>query len=149
MNLWHEVYPALSEGKPGLLGAATARAEAQVMRLALIYALLDRSSEIRKEHLTAGLALWEYCEASTQFVFGESLGDPVADTIKTALDVQPNGIARTDINNLFGRNKNAKQIGRALISLVSNGSASSTTEKTGGRSTERWFSMKHSTKETK
>jgi len=32
--IWHEVYPELSEGKPGLLGAVIARAEAQVMRLA-------------------------------------------------------------------------------------------------------------------
>jgi hypothetical protein len=31
---WERVYPSLSEGKPGLFGAATARAEAQVVRLA-------------------------------------------------------------------------------------------------------------------
>jgi len=148
-TLWHEVYQELSDGKPGLLGAATARAEAQTMRLAMSYALLDRSSEIRFEHLKAAIAFWEYCEASARFVFGGSLGDPVADTIKGAMDAQPEGIARTDINNLFKRNKNAKQIERALISLVGNGSAYSTTEKTEGRSTERWFSMKYSTKETK
>ncbi len=31
-QLWHEVYPRLSEGRPGMLGAVTARAEAIVMR---------------------------------------------------------------------------------------------------------------------
>jgi len=82
--LWHEIYPELSEGKPGLLGAATARAEAQVMRLAMIFALLDLSDVIRVEHLTAALAIWEYCEASARYVFGESLGDPVADEIQRA-----------------------------------------------------------------
>src|SRR5690348_3327012 len=41
--IWREVYPELSEGKPGLLGAVTSRAEAQTMRLACIYALLDSS----------------------------------------------------------------------------------------------------------
>lgn len=145
-TLWHEVYPTLSEGKPGLLGAATARAEAQVMRLALFYALLDCSSVIRKEHLIAGLALWEYCEASARFVFGESLGDPVADTIKNALDANPDGMARTEITNLFGRHKNAGQISRGLNALVGNGNAYCTSERTEGRSIERWFSMRHNAK---
>jgi hypothetical protein len=45
-RLWHAVYPELSEGRPGLLGAVTARAEAQVTRLALLYALLDRRGAI-------------------------------------------------------------------------------------------------------
>jgi hypothetical protein len=32
---WREIYPELSEGEPGLLGAIIGRAEAQVIRLAL------------------------------------------------------------------------------------------------------------------
>ena len=43
---WIEIYPQLSAGQPGLAGAATARAEAHVVRLALIYALLDCSDMI-------------------------------------------------------------------------------------------------------
>ena len=39
---WEAVYPTLSAPQPGLLGAVTARGEAQTVRLALIYALLDR-----------------------------------------------------------------------------------------------------------
>src|SRR6185295_646505 len=35
--MWGTVYAELSEGKPGLLGAVTSRAEAQVMRLASLY----------------------------------------------------------------------------------------------------------------
>src|SRR5262249_13831189 len=34
---WEELYPTLTEGKPGLAGAVTSRAEVQVMRLAAIY----------------------------------------------------------------------------------------------------------------
>ena len=40
-ELWVDVYPQLSAERPGLLGAITARAEGQTIRLALIYALLD------------------------------------------------------------------------------------------------------------
>ena len=63
-EIWAKVYPELSEGKPGLLGAVTSRAEAQVMRLACIYAILDESKLIGKEHLLAALSLWDYSEAS-------------------------------------------------------------------------------------
>jgi len=78
--LWHSIYADLSEGKPGLFGAVTSRAEAQVMRLACIYALLDRETEVRKVHLEAALAVWNYCEASARYIFGDALGDPLADT---------------------------------------------------------------------
>ncbi|MEJ7787299.1 MAG: DUF3987 domain-containing protein [Solirubrobacteraceae bacterium] len=40
---WIAVYDELSDGHPGLWGAATARAEAHTVRLALLYALLDCS----------------------------------------------------------------------------------------------------------
>jgi len=50
-QLWHQEYPRLSEGLPGLLGTTVARAEAQVMRLACAYALLDLSAVVRREPL--------------------------------------------------------------------------------------------------
>lgn len=117
-RLWHEVYPDLSEGKPGLLGAMIARAEAQVMRLACIYALLDCSSVVREEHLRAALAVWRYAEDSARFIFGDSLGDPTADELLRMLRAAPEGLTRTRISNLFGRNKPASEIGRALGTLL-------------------------------
>jgi hypothetical protein len=42
-ELWHSVYEPLSEGVPGMLGSLLNRAEAQVMRLSMLYALLDCS----------------------------------------------------------------------------------------------------------
>jgi hypothetical protein len=39
-----------------------ARAPAQVLRLSMMYALLDMSTTIRKEHLEAALEIWRYCE---------------------------------------------------------------------------------------
>ena len=61
------------------------RAEAQVLRLALVYALLDRSAFIDAPHLLAALACWDYAEASARYIFGDTLGDPVADEILRAL----------------------------------------------------------------
>jgi hypothetical protein len=59
-TLWDEAYVTLTAGRPGLLGALLSRAEAQVLRLACVYAMLDCSATIERHHLVAALALWEY-----------------------------------------------------------------------------------------
>ena len=141
-SLWIDVYDELSEGKPGLLGAITSRAEAQVMRLACLYALLDCEKVIRKHHLEAALALWRYCEDSARFIFGDSLGDPVADEILRALRKTPDGMTRTEIRDLFGRHRGAREIGRALTTLSEQGLAYCKQEQTDGRPVERWFATK-------
>jgi len=139
-QLWYEVYPEISEGRPGLLGAVTARAEAQVMRLACTYALLDCSPVIRAEHLKAALAIWRYAEESARFIFGDSLGDPVADDLLKVLKEAPQGLTRTEISNHFGRNKSAREIGRALGVLLERGLARRHQDaSTAGKSAERWF----------
>ena len=121
-----------------MLGAITARAEAQVMRLALIYALLDRSTVIGATHLRAALAVWEYAEASAEFIFGNRMGDPDADNIFNALKCNPNGLTRTNIRDLFGRNRPADRIEAALARLRRSGKAHCLCDNTGGRSAERW-----------
>lgn len=138
-RVWWVVYERLSEGKPGLFGAITARAEAQVMRLACIYALMDCSPVICQEHLLAALALWDYCEASVRYIFGDAQGDPVADTLLGALREAPEGLSRTQISDLFGRHKSAGRISRALMSLEAISRARRVTEETCGRPMERWF----------
>jgi hypothetical protein len=80
-DLWRSMYGALSAGKPGLLGATLGRAEAQVVRLGTLYALLDCASRINSHHLRAAIAVWEYCEASARYIFGDRLGDETADAI--------------------------------------------------------------------
>jgi hypothetical protein len=114
---WIDVYPELSASQPGLAGAATARAEAHVVRLALIYALLDCSERIRSEHLDAGLAVWRYSADSARWIFGDSLGDPTADEIWAAAKERPAGVTRTEVSDMFSRNKKRREIERALTVL--------------------------------
>ena len=140
-ELWAEVYPELSEGKPGLLGAATSRAEAITLRLSCLYALLDGSAVISVDHLRAALALWAYAERSARYIFGSALGDPVADEILAVLKVQPKGMTRTDIREHFGRHKGRDEIGRALGVLADHGLARMEYEQSGGRPSERWFAV--------
>jgi hypothetical protein len=137
---WARVYSALSAGQPGLLGAITARAEAQSIRLAMVYALLDNSTHIDVDHLKAGLAVWEYCEASAIHIFGNALGDPVADEILRALQhAGPTGMTRTAIRDLFGRHRSADRIGAALGLLMGQGRAKRDVKETGGRPSEIWL----------
>lgn len=138
-NAWSATYPELSAGRPGLLGAVTARAEAQVIRLALIFALLDCKDEIDVTHLNAAMAVWSYCDKSAARIFGDSIGDPVADDILVALRRSPAGMTRTDLYNFFGRNRPSDQISAALVMLLKLSRAKYETKQTGGRPVETWF----------
>ncbi len=140
--LWHKEYVRLSEGYPGMFGMMTARAEAQVMRLACIYALLDKSQLVKLDHLKAALAVWAYGEDSVRFIFGDILGDPTADTILRALRIRPDGMTRTEIIALFNRHIKADALSRALDLLREHGLARCETKKdTGGAPEERWFAV--------
>jgi len=136
--MWRGVYPALSEGKPGLLGAVIGRGEAQVVRLSLIYTLLDLSNVIRAEHLAAALAMWDYAESSARFIFGESLGYPEADRLLAALRAAPEGLSRSEVSAVFGRHRSESEIDSALRALTEGGLAEQHSVETQGRSREVW-----------
>jgi len=137
-ELWRDAYPCLTREVLGLLGAITARSEALCVRLALLYALLDRSSVIRIEHLHAAFVLWSYCEDSARFVFGEALGHGLADEILTLLRNHPEGLPLKGIHDHFSRNRKAAHIREALDSLQRSGLAQVEPTPTGGRPAQIW-----------
>ena len=81
----------------------TARAEAQVLRLSVVYALLDQSTWITDEHQEAALSFWRYCRASTEFIFGKRLGDPDAERVLEALKRAGGALTKTDLSRAVGR----------------------------------------------
>jgi Protein of unknown function (DUF3987) len=140
-RVWEEVYPELSAERPGLIGAVIARSEAQAIRLALIFALMDKQTFIDVAHLRAAISLWTYAEQSAIRIFGDSLGDPIADEILRALRQSPNGMTRTDIRNLFSRHGTAGHFDAALKRLFAAGKAKFEVKQTGGRPVETWFAI--------
>lgn len=144
--IWDSVYRDLEGDRLGLFGAITNRASPHTLRLSCIYALLDRSAEVRRPHLEAALALWKYCEDSAAFIFGNNTGNPVTDRILKALGNTPEGMTGKDLHALFDRHRSAEEIAIALRLLAERGLVKSQKEQTGGRPTERWVTAAHGAK---
>jgi hypothetical protein len=137
-ELWWHTYPQLTQSADGPLGHLTARAEAHTIRLTLIYTLLDGQRKITAEHLTAGLALWDYAHRSAGWALGQTTGDPLAEQIHTALTNNPDGLTRTQIRDLCQRNQPAERVEQALTALAGAGRAERRQTHTGGRPAETW-----------
>lgn len=139
-NLFAERYPALSTPPPGVLGEVLSRAPAHVLRWAMTYALLDCSALVREEHVLAGLAIVEASHRSAAFIFGERLGDPMADKVLAALRASPSGLTRSEIReHVLGKNSTAIQRGETLAMLLRHGLATVVREPGPGRPTTRYL----------
>jgi hypothetical protein len=137
-ELWNDRYPALSQGREDVYGAATSRAEAQVLRLSAIYAALDCTPLVDVCHLHAALAVWDYCLASTRLLFDTAPIDPTARRISQALDVSPEGLSRFQIRSLFHRHVGKERIDLALEQLMDLGLINSKTRVGRGRPATLW-----------
>ena len=120
------------------------------MRLACLCAILERSAQVRLQDLEAALALWDYVQASAEYLFGDTLGDAVADTLLGHLrDAGPSGLTRTAIRDLFDRNASAAEVTRALETLEGLDLATCHVQRTGGRPAECWVATTKTTEATK
>jgi hypothetical protein len=141
---WEDAYRDMAVSRYGLLGAVTARAEAQVVRLAVTYAILDCSREIKLPHLEAALEVWRYCEQSAAHIFGEATGDRLADRLLAELrEAGSRGLSRTEVRDRVGSNAvPAERIELALATLRAGRLAECRVEGGGrGRPVERWMTV--------
>lgn len=138
-QLWREVYGPLSRSRGGgLADKATSRAEAQAVRLSLLYALADCANEIREEHLRAALAFWKYCQESADCIFGDSTGDPNANAILGFLrDAPAHSLNFTEISRRFSGHRSSEQIAAAVRLLESARLVTYEKKPTGGKPEER------------
>jgi hypothetical protein len=125
---WEEIYTqCLRPEKPGFAGAMLARGSSMVLRVALIYFLLDpplrRSQGIAPVHLDAAMAVWSYCEESVQMLFegqaGTELGDRVLELLangpmtKEELNSHLSASQKREIAGVLNGLEGAKQIHKA------------------------------------
>ena len=140
MDHWGQVYPELTQERPGIFGAVTARAEAHVRRLAMTYAQLDGAERIEIAHMEAALAVWRYADDSAAYLFGAAKIDPVPLKILEAVRKGPK--TQTEISNLFARHLNKEQLAAALGDLQERGLISLAVEETLGAPRKVWSAAK-------
>jgi hypothetical protein len=107
---WAELYDVMGDDDAtGLLAAVITRAEQQVLRLSLLYALLDGARAIDVDHLEAAWALWRFCRQSAEVLFGDHSVNPDADRLLAAIrNAGPAGLDLAAQMAVFGRNRKAK-----------------------------------------
>ncbi len=143
-NRWEkEVYASLREDKPGMAGQMLARGNAIVIRLALIYALLDTPKQrmsINEKHLDAALAVWKYSEESVGMLFKSMTGDKLCDKILRLLASGP--MAKDGFNRHLSA-KQKKGLPIALSNLEEEKRIRKTVVKQvgAGRPSETWESV--------
>ena len=144
MHVWEDAYPGLVVERTGILGAITARAEAQALRLAVTYALLDARPDmpravIREPHVAAALAVWTYCLDSASFVFSDA-HDPLTERVLDGLRrAGAAGLTRNQIReDVLQRHVLAADLDDALAELVRTATIVATEEPTAGRTATRY-----------
>lgn len=113
--LWKKAYIELSQEAPGNAGAIINRAEAQTLRLALVYALLDGKKSIDTSHIISALALWRYAAESAAFLFGENRADPMEQKILARLKLGSATVS--DIHKIFNGHVSGERLQTALGNL--------------------------------
>jgi hypothetical protein len=116
-----------------------------MVRLSLLYALLDCSSEIEVEHLRAALALWEYARHSAELIFGQrETWSPLESKILQLLQESQTGYTRSELHKLLGGRCKAEELLAALAKLKEQRAAhcEKIAHPGSGRPAERWLLLR-------
>jgi len=108
-DYWAELYEKLSrDDVAGTLGQVTNRAEAQVVRLSLLFAIMDLSRRVEVKHLKAAEAVWDYSFQSARWVFGENRYSANGKRLLEALQCGP--LTKTQITHeVFQKHLNQEE----------------------------------------
>ena len=142
MKVWEPLYGQLTADKAGLIGAALGRAEAQIRRLAVLYAVLDRRERVDVEHLMAACAVWQYCERSAGYIFGADSEEKDEAQEKIVAFLKERGEAtQTELSVECFKRHGGQRLKDALESLSAGGKIEFRKEVRGNkiRQTKVWF----------
>lgn len=114
---WERIYRELKKPSSGLVSVILSRNIQQVRRIAVIYALHDKTTIVQIKHIVTALAVWKRCEQSAEFIFGQSKKDINAEKILSFLKKGEQG--QTDISSkCFNRNLKAGVLKQTLENLT-------------------------------
>ncbi|MBT9132069.1 MAG: hypothetical protein DDT33_00579 [Firmicutes bacterium] len=103
-ELWEVLYTTDFDDIPnGALGSTISRPEPQVLRLSMIFALLDQSLTVELAHLVAANSIWKYARDSALYIFGGEIGMPLDNKILNLLEeASSTGATRTELTVKLG-----------------------------------------------
>jgi hypothetical protein len=107
------------------LEALTRRGPVQTVRLALAYAIAEQAGALLPVHLDAAEALWRFCAAASQAIYGAPIGQlaPRADPKNVGklleyLHERGSWVSRSEVNKaLFKRNASSSEINAIVEAL--------------------------------
>jgi hypothetical protein len=134
-SFWQEHYRGLLPDPEG--AALEVSGDAQVIRVAMVYALLAASSVIEVEHLQAAFAVWEYCREGALWLLGTQAEQVLAHQLHDLLQ-REGPLTQTELHAAVNRHKPAKRLNAALAILSTAGSITSEITTTGGRRRTTW-----------
>jgi DnaB-like helicase N terminal domain len=136
---WKELYSELTAARPGLYGSATVRAAPIVMRLAVLYSILDRDFYVRTDHLDAALAVWDYCDATARHLWGSPKLEGNLGKLVAFLADAKTGVTRTEISRrCFRGHLTSSELDRLLAQAQVSGLAVYKQVKTKGAPRHEW-----------
>ncbi|WP_433478126.1 hypothetical protein ACQPZP_14495 [Spirillospora sp. CA-142024] len=133
---WDALYRRLAAEEDGIgehpVGEIIARGRPQLLRLSVMYALLDESAVIDVKHIRAAEAVWSYVVDSAWHVFAEN---PDLNRLKLfVMNAGPDGVSRSVISTkCFKGKRKADQLDELLDELVKSDAFEAVTRDTPGR----------------
>jgi hypothetical protein len=111
---WKNIYSALSQDHPGIIGSLLARIEVYTRMLAMVFAVLDKKIVIEMSHLQAALSWVTYVEESLWHLFSnateQSKEQALSDFADKIIDLlrRQGPLSRTEISKAFNRHKTSE-----------------------------------------
>ena len=102
-ELMDQEMDSIEVGDYGVSTDTDHRGTQHVLRIALIFALLDQDMEVKPDHLAAAIAIWNYCKKSARWVFEDHEFSLLANKLFVALERGP--LTYQEIyDKVFGKN---------------------------------------------
>jgi hypothetical protein len=124
------------DSEKGITGALLQRDRTHLLRLAMIYAILDCRVCINENHLKAALAVWDYAKQTVQRIFGNMKGSSVAEKIYDFILISGE-VSTREIYDHLSRNVSSKEIHIAILKLEVQGLVQTFTEKSGSKKIQK------------
>jgi len=130
---WIECYSDLVKDFDGVLGTVTSRAAPQVLRLIILFAIMDKNNIMSKKHLESALILWRYSLQSADYIFGNNMNGKIQNRILVELENEKVSLTKTEIHKLFNNHIPKGDIDTSLSYLLQIGKISKRKEQTNGK----------------